>query len=77
MILMKKVKPWPDISVRVSAEVIVGQVSEVLDLLVVEDERQLRRIPRKTNVATLPSGNVEIHSSFVIFCRFDFYCIVL
>jgi hypothetical protein len=47
--------PRRNVTIRVPAEIVVGQVSQVLDLLVVEDERQLRGVPGKAGVATFAS----------------------
>ena len=50
--------PRRDVTVRVPAEVVVAQVAQVLDLLLVEDERQLRRVPRKADVAGFAAGKI-------------------
>ena len=50
--------PRRDVTVRVPAEVVVAQVAQVLDLLLVEDERQLRRVPRQADVAGFAAGKI-------------------
>ena len=49
--------PWRNVSIWVPAVVVVGQVAEVLHLLVVENEGELWGIPFKTNISTFASKN--------------------